>query len=94
MRRGGASSKRRKVDFDGEADEELDCEGGDETEQALDALMDENDATTAADLDQDEAIREDADAPDKTKWTVGILLRSVGVDPVVFGWNEEEEDFL
>lgn len=91
----GGSKRRRIVPEDDGEDEDED----DEVLRALDEFV--GDATTpqaASDAgkpdDHPMSDADDDDAPGEAKWTVGALLRSVGVDPGVFGWSEDAEDFV
>ncbi|KAL8279148.1 hypothetical protein RQP46_008404 [Phenoliferia psychrophenolica] len=93
-RTGSSKVKRRKV----ELDEQSEPASDDEVIEALDAL-DEQDTAAIEELEvdapmDDDADDEDTEPPSQAKWTIGTLLRSVGVDPGVLGWNDDAEEFL
>lgn len=58
-----------------------------DTFESLQALLDEPDSESQAESNQVEAT-------EPNEWNLGKLMRSVGVDPDLFGWDEDQEDFV
>lgn len=36
---------------------------------------------------------EEEEEEEEAKWNIGKLMKVMGVDPALFGWNEEDEEF-
>lgn len=67
-----------------------------EVERLAKEMMDKSEVERTTQMDEEEREEaEDAgeDEPVEDKWHLGKLLRCVGVEPGMFGWDEELEDF-
>jgi hypothetical protein len=90
---GRAKSAAREDESEVEdSDEEV------EEVEMVDAVV-ETDKVEEVEMELDDSP-EMSDAEDvvegkeEKKWNVGALMRASGVDPGMFGWDEDEEDFV
>lgn len=109
MRLKNSGGVKRKWSKSLEHDEEEDDERRDEREDSAEAPatfepedndldgLDDLDEEVPSDKEEEQALVGDEDAVGAEvakKWTIGRLLRNVGVDPQLFGWCDDEEDFV